>query len=300
MRIKTLSEFHLRRGLPEPQHPLISIVDMNDIKIFATAEKVSFDFYFISLKHALNVKYLYGQQVYDFNEGVLSFMAPNQVLGIEIKDIAAVPTGQMLLIHEDFFWNTALTKNIKKYEYFDYSVNEALFLTEEEEKVVIGIFENIKQEYHSKIDKFSKQIIISHVETLLNYSERFYSRQFSTREKINHQILERLENILKEYFNDDLISKGLPTVQYIAGSLNVSASYLGSLLRVLTGQNTQQHIHEKLIEKAKEKLSTSDLSVSEIAYALGFEHSQSFSKLFKTKTSLSPSQFRRVFNGRSQ
>lgn len=300
MRIKTLSEFHLRRGLPEPQHPLISIVDMNDIKIFATAEKVSFDFYFISLKHALNVKYLYGQQVYDFNEGVLSFMAPNQVLGIEIKDIAAVPTGQMLLIHEDFFWNTALTKNIKKYEYFDYSVNEALFLTEEEEKVVIGIFENIKQEYHSKFDKFSKQIIISHVETLLNYSERFYSRQFSTREKINHQILERLENILKEYFNDDLISKGLPTVQYIAGSLNVSASYLGSLLRVLTGQNTQQHIHEKLIEKAKEKLSTSDLSVSEIAYALGFEHSQSFSKFFKTKTSLSPSQFRRVFNGRSQ
>lgn len=188
MRIKTISEFHLRRGLPEPQHPLISLVDMNDIKIFATAEKVSFDFYFISLKHALNVKYLYGQQVYDFNEGVLSFMEPNHVLGIEIKDIAAVPTGQMLLIHEDFFWNTALTKNIKKYEYFDYSVNEALFLTEEEEKVVIGIFENIKQEYHSKIDKFSKQIIISHVETLLNYSERFYSRQFSTKEKINHQI----------------------------------------------------------------------------------------------------------------
>jgi AraC family transcriptional activator of pobA len=183
MRIKTISEFHLIRGLPRPEHPLISIVNMNDITIFAKEEKVVFDFYFISLKHALNVKYPYGQQLYDFNEGVLSFMAPNQVFGIEVKDIAAIPTGHMLLIHEDFFWNTALAKNIKKYEYFDYSVNEALFLTEKEEKVIIGIIENIKQEYHSNIDKFSKQIIISHVETLLNYSERFYNRQFSIREK---------------------------------------------------------------------------------------------------------------------
>jgi AraC family transcriptional activator of pobA len=296
VRIKTISEFHLLRGLPRPEHPLISIVNMNEIKIFAKEEKLIFDFYFISLKHALNVKYPYGQQVYDLNEGVLSFIAPNQVFGIEIKEMAAVPTGHMLLFHEDFLYNTALAKNIKKYEYFDYSVNEALFLTEKEEEVIIGIIDNIKQEYHSNIDKFSKQIIISHIETLLNYSDRFYNRQFTIREKANHQILERLEKILKDYFNDDLISKGLPTVQYIAGSLNVSPAYLGNLLRLLTGQNTQQHIHEKLIEKAKEKLSSTDLSVSEIAYELGFEHSQSFSKLFKTKTRLSPSEFRLSFN----
>lgn len=297
VRIKTISEFHLLRGLPKPEHPLISVVDMNAIKIFAKEEKIAFDFYFISLKHASNIKYQYGQQVYDFNEGILSFMAPNQVFGIDIKDRATIPTGHMLLIHPDFLWNTALAKNIKNYEYFEYSVNEALFLSDKEEKIIMVIIESIKQEYHSNIDKFSKQIIISHIETLLNYSERYYNRQLTVREKTNHQILERLEKILTDYFNnDDLISKGLPTVQYIAASLNVSPGYLGSLLRLITGQNTQQHIHEKLIEKAKEKLSNTDLSVSEIAYELGFEHSQSFSKLFKTKTNFSPSGFRQSFN----
>lgn len=297
LRIKTISEFHLLRGLTKPAHPLISVVAMDDIKIFAKEEKMVFDFYFISLKHAFNIQYRYGQQVYDFNEGVLSFMSPNQVFGIEIKDIAAIPTGNMLLIHPDFLWNTALAKNIKNYEYFSYSVNEALFLSEKEEQVIVGIIENIKQEYHSNIDKFSKQIIISHIETLLNYSERYYNRQLIVREKNNHQILERLEKILTDYFNNyDLILKGLPTVQYIAESLNISPGYLGSLLRVTTGQNTQQHIHEKLIEKAKEKLSNTDLSVSEISYKLGFEHSQSFSKLFKTKTNFSPSEFRKLFN----
>ncbi|NGM65088.1 helix-turn-helix domain-containing protein, partial [Sphingobacterium sp. SGR-19] len=160
-----------------------------------------------------------------------------------------------------------------------------------------SIIQNIRQEYHSNIDKFSKQIIISHVETLLSYSERFYSRQFITREKANHQILERLEKLLIDYFNsDDLTMRALPSVQYVSEELNVSASYLSSLLREVTGQNTQQHIHDKLIEKAKEKLSTTNLSISEIAYDLGFEHSQSFSKLFKTKTNVSPLRFRQSFN----
>ena len=203
----------------------------------------------------------------------------------------------MLLIHPDFLWNTPLARGIKQYGFFDYSVNEALFLSEKEEKTLDGILANIRQEYHSNIDKFSKQIIISHIEALLNYAERFYNRQFITREKTNHQILARLEKLLSDYFNsDDVISRGLPTVQYVAEKLNVSAGYLGSLLRVLTGQNTQQHIHERLIEKAKEKLATTNLSVSEIAYELGFEHSQSFSKLFKAKTKLSPLAFRQSFN----
>jgi len=147
------------------------------------------------------------------------------------------------------------------------------------------------------LDRFSKNIIISHIETLLNYADRFYHRQFITREKANHQVLERLEKLLDDYFNsDDLATKGLPTVAYIAQTLNLSPKYLSSLLKVLTGQNTQQHIHEKLIEKAKEKLSTSELSVSEIAYELGFEHLQSFSKLFKNKTNMSPLEFRASFN----
>lgn len=156
---------------------------------------------------------------------------------------------------------------------------------------------NIQQEYYTNIDKFSQNIIISQIEVLLNYSERFYHRQFITRKITNHKILNQLEEILTTYFNgDDLVMHGLPSVQHIADTLNVSANYLSGLLKTLTGQSTQQHIHEKLIEKAKEKLSTTDLSVSEIAYELGFEHPQSFSKLFKTKARLSPLEFRQSFN----
>ncbi|WP_317235808.1 helix-turn-helix domain-containing protein [Niabella hibiscisoli] len=172
-----------------------------------------------------------------------------------------------------------------------------MFLSEKEETTINSIVENIKNEYQANIDQFSQDIIISHLETLLNYSERFYQRQFITRKKTNHQILDRLEALLTDYFNsDNLVSKGLPTVQYISDNLNVSPTYLRSLLKTLTGMNTQQHIHEKLIEKAKEKLSTTELTVSEIAYDLGFEHMQSFSKLFKTKTKISPLKFRQSFN----
>lgn len=246
----------------------------------------------------MNAKMRYGQKQYDFDEGIMFFVSPNQVFSIEPE---ANPTtkrsGWMLLIHPDFFWKTSLAKTIKQYEFFDYSVNEALFLSDKEEKTLNDIIENIKQEYHANIDKFSKQIIISQIETLLNYSERFYNRQFITREKLNHQILDRLEKLLTNFFNsEDLVARGLPTVQSIAQQLNVSQKYLSTLLKVLTGQSTQQHIHEKLIEKAKEKLSTTDLSISEIAYELGFEHLQSFSKLFKTKTRLSPLEFRQSFN----
>jgi AraC-like DNA-binding protein len=190
-----------------------------------------------------------------------------------------------------------LAKSIKQYEYFDYSVNEALYLSEKEEATIAGIMQNIEQEYHSNIDKFSQDVMIAQVELLLTYAERFYHRQFITRKIPNHTILRRLEAILAEYFDSGALTKtGLPTVQYIADTLNVSPNYLSGLLKVLTGQSTQQHIHEKLIEKAKEKLSTTDLSVSEIAYELGFEHPQSFSKLFKTKTNLSPLDFRQSFN----
>jgi AraC-like DNA-binding protein len=299
-RIKTISEFHRLRGLSQPEHPLISVVNYADIQrpIDISEKNWVFDFYQISIKRGTNAKLKYGQQEYDFDDGVVFFSSPNQVFRIEPgSNPTTKRSGWILLIHPDFFWNTPFAKIIKQYEFFDYSVNEALFLSEKEEKTLNDIIENIKQEYHANIDRFSKQIIISQVESLLNYSDRFYNRQFITREKSNHQILERLEKILTDYFNsNDIVSKGLPTVQYIAGTLNTSTKYLSSLLKVLTGQSTQQHVHDKLIEKAKEKLSTTNLSVSEIAYELGFEHSQSFSKLFKTKTNLSPLKFRESFN----
>jgi len=298
-RIKTISEFHKLRGLPKPEHPLISVVDYASIKRPADIGEVNliFDFYMISTKNGIGGKMYYGQQEFDFDEGLMSFMEPNQVFRIQPDPNATEKrSGWLLLIHPDFLWNTSLATTINRYDFFDYSVNEALFLSDKEGATVNGIIENIKQEYHGNIDKFSKQIIISQIESLLNYSERFYNRQFITREKSNHQILGRLENLLDEYFKDKILENGLPSVQFIAKELNISPKYLSTLLKVLTGQNTQQHIHGKLIEVAKIKLSTTKLSISEIAYELGFEHSQSFSKLFKTKTRLSPLEFRQTFN----
>jgi AraC-like DNA-binding protein len=299
-RVKTISEFHQLRDLPKPEHPLISVVDYADIRPpgpETSGTNWVFDFYSISIKRGMCGKLVYGQQEYDFDEGVMFFISPNQVFRLETSpDPAIKRSGWMLLIHPDFLWNTSLAKTIKQYEYFDYSVNEALFLSEKEESIINNIIQNIRQEYHSNIDNFSQQIIISQIETLLNYAERFYHRQFITRKITNHKVLHRLEELLADYFsNDDLTGKGLPTVQYIADTINMSPKYLSNLLKVLTGQTAQQHIHEKLIEKAKEKLSTTDLSVSEIAYELGFEHSQSFSKLFKNKTNLSPLEFRQSF-----
>jgi AraC-like DNA-binding protein len=300
LRIKTISEYHRVMGLTKPEHPLISLINLESIDRSNRKEpgSIIFDFYSISLKRNCNVKFKYGQQEYDFDEGVMFFISPKQVFGIEAeKGATSKSSGWLLLIHPDFLWNNPMAKTIKKYEYFSYSVHEALHLSDKEETMIINIMQSIQQEYHSNIDKFSQDIIISQIETLLNYADRFYHRQFITRKITNHKILDRLENMLEEYFNSvDLVNKGLPTVQYIAGNLNVSPGYLSDLLKNLTGQSTQQHIHDKLIEKAKEKLSTTGLSVSEIAYGLGFEHSQSFSKLFKSKTNLSPLEFRQSFN----
>ncbi|MBT2622653.1 helix-turn-helix transcriptional regulator [Chryseobacterium sp. ISL-6] len=299
-RIKTISEFHQSRNLLAPEHPLISIIDFGELVHLSTIgdSKWIFDFYQISLKRGIGLKMKYGQQEYDFDKGVMSFMAPNQIFKIEIDlNTIGEPSGWVLLIHPDLFWNTSLAKELHRYGFFDYSVNEALFLSQKEETTMSGIIDNIRQEYQLNIDKFSKHIIVSHIEVLLNYSERFYNRQFITREKSNYKVLEGLEKLLADYFEgDQLVAKGLPTVPYIADALNLSPKYLTGLLKVLTGQSTQQHIHDKLIEKAKERLSTTNLSVSEIAYELGFEHSQSFSKLFKSKTSLSPIEFRQSFN----
>jgi len=299
-RIKSITEFHDLRQLPKPQHPLISVVNVEDVHHAPDEgpENLVLDYYSISLKRNFSGKFRYGQQEYDFDEGIMFFIAPGQVFRIEHDSARPInQSGWMLLIHPDFLWNTPLAKSIRQREYFDYSVNEALFLSRKEEVTITGIIRTIHQEYQNNIDQFSQNIIISHLDALLNYAERFYHRQFLTRKIANHRILDRLEKILEEYFTaEDLIRKGLPSVQEIAAHLNVSPNYLSGLLKVLTGQSTQQHIHEKLIEKAKEKLSTTDASVSEIAYNLGFEHPQSFSKFFKTKTNQSPLEFRQSFN----
>lgn len=297
-RIKTIIEYHNILGISKPQHPLISLIKLDHFKPVVSKISVVYDFYMISLKRDLtgNINYVYGQQPYDFDEGILFFIAPNQVFSFQADD-DFTSTGWMLLIHPDFLWNTALAKNIVKYEYFRYSVNEALHLSEKEETIVENLIQNIEQEYHTNLDKFSETIIITQIETLLTYADRFYNRQFITRKKINHQILNHLEDILIAYFNnDDLLAKGIPTVQFVAEKLAVSPNYLSSVLKVLTGKSTQEHIQDKLIDKAKQKLSTTSLSMSEIAYQLGFEYPQTFGHLFKKKTSLSPLEFRKSFN----
>lgn len=295
-RIKSVTDAHRLAGIEKPQHPLISIVDVSQFKNNSEINAVIFDFYAVSLKRGCN-NLLYGQQKYDFDEGLMAFMSPGQILRGEEDGVPAALEGWMMFIHPDFLWNTPLAKKIKQYEYFGYATNEALFLSDKEETVMNGIVENIRLEYNANIDKFSQDVIIAQLELLFTYAQRFYERQFITRKITSHKVLERLETVLSEAFNDEeLPSKGLPTVLYVAGKLNMSSKYLGSLLKQLTGLTTQQHIHEKLIEKAKEKLSTTTLSVSEIAYELGFEHSQSFSKLFKTKTKQSPLEFRASFS----
>jgi AraC-like DNA-binding protein len=298
-RFTTISEFHKFRGLPKPEHPLISVINLADVKVMPEGENsILFDFYSVALKRNFNAKIRYGQQAYDFDEGIMFFMSPGQVFRIEVeKGMSSSHSGWMLLIHPDFLWNTSLYKVIKTCEFFDYSVHEALFLSEKEENTIATIMQNIQHEYQSNIDRFSHNVMLAQLELLLTYSERYYNRQFLTRKISDHTMLKKLDDVLNAYFEDGSMTKhGLPTVQYVAGTLNMSPSYLTGLLKVLTGQSTQQHIHDKLIERAKEKLSLSERSVSEIAYELGFEHPQSFSKLFRSKTKLSPLQFRASFN----
>lgn len=299
-RIKTISQYHQLRGLEKPHHPLISLINFENVKYSPGEEPTSWvmDFYSIALKRNFGSKLKYGQQEYDFDEGILFFISPGQVFSIDVaKNQPFNPTGWLLLLHPDFMWNTVLAKKISQYEYFDYAVNEALFLSDKEEKRVISVLQNIEQEYLSNIDKFSEAVIIAQLELLFTYADRFYHRQFITRKISHHQILNRLEEFLSNYFRkDNTDQKGLPTVQVIADSLHISPNYLSRLLQLLTGKSTRQFIQDKVIDLAKEKLSTTDLSVSEIAYELGFEYPQSFSKLFKVKTNLSPLEFRNSFN----
>jgi AraC-like DNA-binding protein len=253
------------------------------------------NFYKISYKPRLSGRIKYGQHYYDFDEGGLLFAAPGQIIGKD-ENHGDVCSQYTLLIHPDFLLGYSLSKKIKQYGFFSYSANEALHLSDKEKATIISIFTIIEEELNSRLDDFSQDVVISQIELMLNYANRFYKRQFITRKAASNGFLQDMEEILSEYFGNESLGGGIPTVQYLADRLHISPSYLSDMLRSLTGQNAQQHIHNKLIEKAKEKLSTTELSVSEIAYDLGFEHPQSFSKLFKTKTSFSPLEFRRSFN----
>lgn len=226
------------------------------------------------------------------------FAAPHQVIGR--RTTATEPVGDChftLLIHPDFLLGHPLARTIKQYGFFSYTTNEALHLSDEEQATIFSLFHMMKQELESRIDDFSQEIVIAQIELLLSFANRFYKRQFLTRKAAHHTLLEKMEALLENCFSSDTaLNNGVSTVAYLADQLNLSPSYLSDMLRSLTGLNAQQHIHARLIDKAKQILSTTNLSVSEVAYSLGFEYAQSFSKLFKSKTSLSPLEFRQQFN----
>lgn len=294
----SIAELHRILELPKPEHPLVSVISFEDIKCYSeeNLKSVVYNFYCISIKKNFKGKIRYGQNYYDHDAGVMTFFAPGQVISTDVTPELEL-TGWWLVFHPDFIQSYSLAKTIRDYGYFAYAVNEALHLSEKEEGMIAGIMKNIREEYYSRIDAYSQNVIVSHIELLLNYCDRFYNRQFITRKNVNHDLLSRLEVVLSDYFiNQNVRENGLPTVQYISEQLNVSPNYLSDMLRSLTGQSTQQHIHNKLIEKAKEILTTTSLSVGEIAYQLGFEYPQSFNKLFKNKAGISPLEFRQSFN----
>ncbi|GGB97028.1 helix-turn-helix domain-containing protein [Dyadobacter sediminis] len=295
-RFESLNDFHRVFGLPKPVHPLVSFIKIEDMKISPDAlpPSIVLPFYKIAYKTSLCGKARYGQNYYDFGEGGLVFTAPGQIFE---SPVSQASSGYILLVHPDFFLRYPLAGTIRQYRFFTYAANEALYLSDKERTVLFSVFSIIEEELNSRIDHFSQDVLISQIELLLNYSNRFYGRQFITRKSATNDLLQRMESVLDDYLNSGKSSEnGIPTVQFLAEKLDMSASYLSDMLRSLTGENALYHIHEKLVEKAKEKLSTSNLSVSEIAFELGFDYPQSFSRLFKTKTSFSPLAFRQSFN----
>ncbi|SKC99769.1 Helix-turn-helix domain-containing protein [Chitinophaga ginsengisegetis] len=296
--IKSISEYHDLLGVEKPQHPLISLINHENIKNYSEEKLRSktYDFYTISRKINYTGTMRYGQHYYDFQEGAMVFHGPNQVIVSELSDNVNLQ-GWTMLIHPDFIRAYSLAAKITQFGFFSYAVHEALHLSDKEATIVEEVMDTIRKEYSSRIDVYSQDILISQIELLLNYCNRFYNRQFITRKTANSELLINFEKLMNDYFEGNNLSlKGIPSVQYFSTELNMSANYLSDMLRSLTGQSTQQHIHDKLIEKAKHILTSTNMTVSEIAYELGFEYPQSFSKLFKKQTNITPLEFRQSFN----
>ncbi len=294
-KFNSLSEFHQVFGLSKPEHPLVSFIRIEDMEMpnEPLPDFLVLDFYKIAYKDTIG-QAKYGQHHYDFGEGGLVFTAPGQLFE---KPSNKKSNGYILLVHPDFFLSYTLSKKIRHYGFFSYNTDEALRVSEKEKETLFSVFKILDEELKSRIDDFSHDVVISQIELLLNYSSRFYKRQFATYKAVNQNIIQRFENALDIYFsNENEEQNGIPSVQYFAEQLNVSANYLSDMLRSLTGLNTQQHIHQRIIENAKEILSATDLSVSEIAYQLGFDYPQSFTRLFKSKTNQTPLEFRQSFN----
>ena len=296
--IKSVAQQHQLIGIGKPKHPLISVLRFDGFPPIRNENRVKLlsDCYQITLKKNCPCKLKYGQTNYDFDEGVMSFFAPRQVSIIEPGDVLP-SSGWLLVIHPDFLQTYTISQKIKGYGFFDYTMNEALIMSEDEEAAIDAIFGQIEREYQLPIDNFSQDVLIANVDLLLTHCNRYYNRQFITRKPASQPLLDKVDKLLTDYLEaHEGAENGLPTASFIASQLNLSPKYVSDLLRQHTGRSIQQHIHDKVIEKAKEQLATTTLSVSEIAYALGFDYPQSFNKLFKNKTQTSPLEYRQSFN----
>lgn len=296
--INSISEIHKLVGFQSPEHPLISILSTSDyLGVKIPKGKYRMNLYMISLKSTQSCEIQYGRNSYDYQEGTLVYTAPGQVMSFETDQENNVPVeeGWTIMFHPDLIRLSTLANTISDYSFFDYEVYEALHVSEKEKQILLEFVNNIKREISDNIDKHSQELININLESLLKYSNRYYDRQFYTRTNLNKGYLVRFEKFLKEYFaSEQIINNGLPTVQQCGEALNMSGYYLSDLLKIETGKSTKEHITLYMIEQAKTKLIGSDSSVSEIAFDFGFEYPQHFSKLFKSKTGYSPSEYRNM------
>lgn len=291
IRINTIEEYTEWIGSAASKHPLFSIVRLSELKEYVSTDKpVQLNLYAITIKDGTNCNAKYGWRKYDFKKGLINFYSPGQIHSWGDSSENHNGWGWLLAFHPDFILKYSLSTKIDRLKFFSYDINEALHMSNLEREMIVTILENIEHEYSHCIDSHSQDIIVSLLETLLSYSERFYTRQFQTRNSVESVVVTRFQTILKSRIESD--REGLITAGEIASELTMSTHYLSDLLRNLTGQNTQQHIHEALITRAKGLLLTTKLSVNEIAYSLGFEYPQYFSRLFKNKTGYTPIEFR--------
>ncbi len=298
--IQSVSQLNDLLNQQKAKHPLITVVDFTKMEEFTpSVKKFSTSLYCVMLKNQCHGTLKYGRQNYDFQEGTMVFIGPEQVIGIDeddaLKPKSSPTMGWGLFFHPDLIRGTSLSAKMKDYTFFSFETNEALHLSDLEKQTVTDCVIKIQTELEHNIDKHSQTLIVSNIELLLNYCTRYYDRQFITRTTKNRDILAKFESVINTYFNTNRIqTKGSPTVKYCAELLNLSPNYLSDLLKKETGKNAIEHIHYQLVEEAKNRLLISTNSVSEIAFELGFEYPQYFSKMFKKQTGLTPSEYRNL------
>jgi len=297
IKITSISQLHQMLGYEKPRHPLVTIIDYSLLKPGKEHfdVKILTDFYIISLKDPAPKSLQYGRQYYDFEEGTMMFVSPNQVFSISDFDEndKTQYNGWGLYFHPDLLNGTSLNSKIKDFTFFTYAVSEALHVSEDEKQTLTTLVGAIEKEYRTSIDSYSKNVIVTAIEQLLNYAQRFYGRQFITRQKLNSDLVSKFEELVRTYFQSDkIIENGLPSVEYFATRLNLSSGYLSDLLKKETGKTTKEYIQIEVLERAKDKLLNSNDTINEIAYSLGFEYPQYFNRLFKSKIGMTPLEYR--------